>query len=128
MQCQTMGPGANNAQPDVCMTPPFGIPAPFPNIALNTMCIPTYFTIMILGQPQLNLGAQCAMSNGDEGGTLGGVTCGMIMGMCRALLGSTCEFIAGMPCWRATAPTLQNLSNCPGTSSVPSQSIKTIMR
>ena len=55
------------AMPDVCMTPPFAIPAPFPNIANNALAIPGYYTIMINGMPELNTASQYAITSGDEG-------------------------------------------------------------
>lgn len=128
MMCMTFGLGMSMAVPDVCMTPPLAIPAPFPNIANNAMCIPTYFTIMINCQPELNIMGMYALTSGDEAGTMGGVASGMIMGMGRSMLGSTCYFIGGGPSWRSTAPTIQNLSNAPGVTSVPSQTVKIVAR
>ena len=74
------GLGMSNAMPDVCMTPPLAIPAPFPNIGTNAMAIPGYFTIMINCMPELNVNSMYAMTSGDELGTLGGVASGVIMG------------------------------------------------
>ena len=128
MNCMTFGLGMSMAMPDVCMTPPFAIPAPFPNIGNNALCVPTYFTIMINCQPELNIMAMYAITNGDEAGAMGGITCGIIMGSGRCLLGSTCYFVGGGPSWRSTCPTLQNLTNAPGFTSVPSQTIKIVLR
>ena len=128
MMPMTFGMGMSMATPDVCMTPPFAIPAPFPNMGNNAMAVPTYFTIMINCQPELNIGGQYAMTNGDEAGTMGGVASGMIMGMGRPMMGSTCYFVGGMPSWRLTAPTMQNMSNAPGVSAVPSQTVKIVLR
>ncbi len=127
MMPMTFALGMSMAVPDVCMTPPIAIPAPFPNIANNAMVIPSYFTIMILSQPELNLGAQYGMSSGDEGGTFGGVASGIFMGLGRPVMGSVVYFVGGMPSWRLTAPTLQNLTNAPGTTMVPSQTLKTVL-
>ena len=128
MFISTFGPGMSNAMPDVCKTPPFAIPAPFPNLGMNAMVIPTYFTIMINGMPELNITAMYAMTNGDEAGVMGGVASGIIMGMGRPLLPSQAVFIAGIPVWRTTAITIQNLSNAPGVTSVPSQTVSVVMR
>lgn len=116
------------AMPDVCMTPPFAIPAPFPNMGNNAMALPAYFTIMINCMPELSIGGQYLMTNGDEAGTMGGVASGMIMGMGRPMMGSTCYFVGGMPSWRLTAVTIQNMSNAPGVSAVPSQVTKIVLR
>ena len=128
MMICTFGPGMSNAIPDVCMTPPFAIPAPFPNIGMNAMAIPAYFTIMINGMPELNLGSQYAITNGDQAGAMGGVTCGIIMGPGRPVKGSMVVFVGGMPCWRLMDLTIQNLTNAPGTTQVPSQTIKIVLR
>lgn len=114
--------------PDVCMLPPFGIPTPFPNIANNALVVPSYFTIMINGLPELNMGAMHAITNGDEAGAMGGVASGMIIGSARPLMGSTCYFVGGMPSWRLTAPTLQNMTNAPGVTMVPGQTVKIVLK
>ena len=87
MFVSTFGTGMSLGVPDVCMTPPFAIPAPFPNLAQNAMAIPSYFTVAINAMPELNMTAMYAMSNGDEGGTMGGVASGMVMGPGRCMLG-----------------------------------------
>ena len=128
MLISIFGLGMSNAIPDVCMTPPLGIPAPFPNIGTNAMAIPGYFTIMINGMPELNVNSMYAMTNGDEAGTMGGVASGMIMGPGRCLLPSMAVFVGGAPVWRTTAMTIQNLSNAPGLTSVPGQTISQVLR
>ena len=128
MFVSTFGTGMSQGMPDVCMTPPFAIPAPFPNLAQNAMAIPSYFTVAINAMPELNMTAMYAMSNGDEGGTMGGVASGMIMGPGRCMLGSQVVFVAGQPTWRLTATTLQNLTNVPGLTLVPSQTVKQVLR
>lgn len=120
--------GMSIGTPDVCMTPPLAIPAPFPNIASNAMVVPTYFTVMINGMPELNIGAMHAITSGDEAGVMGGVASGMIIGTARPLMGSTTYFVGGMPSWRLTAPTLHNLANAPGVTSVPGQTVKIVIR
>lgn len=127
MMACTFGPGMSVGMPDVCKTPPFAIPAPFPNNAMNATAVPTYYTVMILGQPELNIGATVAVSVGDEGGAMGGVVSNVIVGPGRATMGSMTYTLGGMPSWRTMAPTMHNLMNAPGTTMVPSQTIKTIM-
>ena len=124
----TFGTGMSMAPVDVCMTPPFAIPAPFPNMGNNALVLPTYFTILINAMPELTMSAMYTLTNGDEAGTLGGVASGMIMGMGRPTLPSTAVFVAGQPVWRMTAMTIQNLTNAPGTTMVPSQAVKQVMR
>ncbi|MCY3811466.1 MAG: DUF4150 domain-containing protein [Gammaproteobacteria bacterium] len=127
MFVSTFGIGMSQAMPDVCMTPPLAIPAPFPNLGQNAMAVPTYFTILINGMPELNITAMYAITNGDEGGALGGVASGVFMGPGRPLMGSQVMFVAGLPVWRLTAPTLQNLTNAPGMTMVPSQTVKCVL-
>ncbi|MCY4453021.1 MAG: DUF4150 domain-containing protein [Immundisolibacterales bacterium] len=124
----TWGPGMSMAMPDVCMTPPLAIPAPFPNIASNALAIPAYFTIMINGMPELNTLSTYAITSGDEGGTFGGVASGTVVGPGRPMMGSAACFVGGAPSWRLTAPTLQNLTNAPGTTLVPSQTTRLVLR
>ena len=123
----TFGPGMAMGFPDVCKTPPFAIPAPFPNICNNVMTIPTYFTILINGMPELNIGGTYAISNGDEAGALGGVVSQIISGPGRPTLGSQTYFVGGMPGWRLTDPTMQNMINTVGFTCVPSQPIKLVL-
>lgn len=127
MMVCTFGTGMSLGVPDVCKVPPFGVPSPFPNTATNATAIPTYYTVMILGQPELNMGATYAVTNGDEAGAMGGVVSGMICGPGRPMLGSLTYNVGGMPSWRLTAPTIQNMGNVPGTTTVPSQTIKAVM-
>lgn len=127
MTPMTFGVGMSTGVPDTCMTPPFAIPAPFPNLCQNAMAVPGYFTIMILGQPELNMASQYPASNGDEGGAMGGVASGIICGPGRPMLGSMVYNVGGMPSWRMTAPTMQNLTNAPGVTAVPSQTIKVVL-
>ncbi len=124
----TYGAGMSMAMPDVCMTPPFAIPAPFPNIANNGVVLPAYFTIMINCMPELNQGSQYMMTNGDEAGAMGGVASGTIMMMGRPLLCSMSYFVGGMPSWRLTAMTIQNSTNAPGVTAVPGQFVKLVLR
>lgn len=126
MSC-TYGLGMSMAFPDVCKTPPFAIPAPFPNMAMNALCIPAYYTILILAMPELNTGGTYAISSGDEAGTMGGVVSQVFIGMGRPMLGSTVYFVGGMPAWRLTAMTMQNMMNVPGFTCIPSQTIKLVL-
>ncbi len=127
MMPMTFGLGMSMAMPDVCKTPPFAIPVPYPNIANNALAIPGYMTIMINCMPELNMASQYALSNGDEAGAMGGVVSGIIVGIGRPVMGSVCYFVGGMPSWRTIAPTIQNIANAPGISMVPSQVIKTVL-
>ena len=124
----TFGQGMAMGMPDVCKTPPFAVPAPFPNIGNNAMAVPAYFTICINAMPELTLTAMHAVTQGDEAGVMGGVVSQCIMGPARPLMGSQAVFVGGIPVWRLSDPTLHNISNAPGVTSVPSQQTKLVLR
>ena len=128
MFVSTFGPGLSLGPVDMCKTPPLAIPAPFPNNAMNAMCVPGYFTIMINCLPELNVVSMHPTTMGDEAGALGGVVSQIIIGPCMCTLPSMVCFVGGTPVWRLTAMTVQNLANAPGTTTVPSQPVKQVMR
>ena len=128
MFVSTFGTGMAMGMPDVCKTPPFAIPAPFPDIGNNAMCIPGYFTILTAGMPDLNLLSMYAITQGDEAGTMGGVVSQVFIGPARPVMGSQAVFVAGVPVWRLTDPTLHNLCNAPGFAAAPSQTTKLVLR
>lgn len=64
------GVGMFIAAPDVCATPPVGVPVPYVNVALNAMATifsPNVFTAMM---PSLTVGSLIPMTMGDEPGTM----------------------------------------------------------
>lgn len=124
----TFGMGTSMATPDVCKTPPLAAPAPFPNVGNNALAVPSYFTLMINGMPELNLGGMYAITSGDEVGAMGGVASQVIAGPGRPVMGSQCVFSGGMPLWLMGRPTLQNLTNAPGVTMAPSQTVKVVLR
>ena len=128
MTPMTFGAGASTGQPDTCKTPsPAGeVPVPYVNVASNSMAVPSYYTIMIQGQPELNLGGTYSATNGDEAGVGGGVASGTFSGPGKPMQGSMIYYVGGMPSWRVTATTVHNTGNSPGTSNVPSQTIKIV--
>ena len=128
MFVSTFGPGLSLAPADLCKTLPAGIPAPFPNTALNAAVVPGYFTIMITGLPELNMASVHPVTVGDEVGVLGGVVSQTIVGPCMCTLPSMVCFVGGTPVWRLTALTVQNVCNAPGVTTVPSQGVKQVMR
>lgn len=127
MNVQTFGPGTSMATPDICKTPPFAIPAPFPNIGMNATAVPTQYQVMINGQPILNVATINPMTSGDEGGSIGGVVSQIIKGPCNAAMGSMSYMVGGSPVQRCLDPTAQNGANSVGANTVPSQVIVTVM-
>lgn len=115
-------PGIDFAFPDVCLTPALvPIPIPYPNFVLSVTCIPTVLNQFIMAMPVHNLMTMSAISMGDNAGVNGGVASGIFMGPGRHLMGSTNIFRGAAPATKMLDPTLQNLTNAPGTALSPSQ-------
>lgn len=79
------------AFPDVCLTPAPPappVPIPYPNIAQLSQALPLTndagreLRVGPAGDYVLVLGSEVPTSSGDEGGSLGGVKSGTIMGKC----------------------------------------------
>ncbi len=123
--CQ-MG-GMNLGVPDVCLTPiptpvgPVPTPIPYPNMAMGMTAIPNQFKVLLSAGPAHNLMTTIPMSNGDNTGVNMGVASGMVMGPSRHTLGSTNVLYGGMPATKMTSMTMQNSTNAPGLTLVPSQ-------
>ncbi len=122
MFANTQMGGINFAFPDVCMTPsPAPVPIPYPNMAIASTAIPAQFKTLIMCMPAHNMGTTIPMSNGDNAGVAGGVASGMLMGPAKNVTGALSVLIGGMPATRMTSVSLQNSTNCPGATLVPSQ-------
>lgn len=127
MFANTQMGGMNTGFPDVCLTPipspagPIPTPIPYPNISLGMMGVPAVYNVLFGGTPAHNLATIVPVSNGDNGGLLGGVASGTVMGPTRTLTGAFTVLVGGMPASRMTSMTLQNSTNCPGAQLVPSQ-------
>lgn len=121
----TMGGGMNLGFPDVCLTPsPVGpVPIPYPNMSMGptTVAPTTALTVLTDFMPSCNLMSMTATSVGDSTGVAMGVASGMIMGPTHNVLGSFTVLKQGVPAARMTTMTMQNNTNCPGISLVPSQ-------
>ncbi len=106
--------GMAMGMPDVCKTPPFAIPTPYPNIWDLSMTSPVP-TVMIGGLPSVNLMSKGFLSQGDEVGVMGGVISSMIMGMGMFMTGAPNILIAGAPAVvMGQSMTMQNTNNAPG--------------
>ncbi|MDD5204472.1 MAG: DUF4150 domain-containing protein [Desulfobacterales bacterium] len=121
----TMGGGMNLGFPDVCLTPsPVGpVPIPYPNMSMGptTVAPTTALTVLTDFMPSCNLMSMTATSVGDSTGVAMGVASGMIMGPTHNVIGSFTVLKQGVPAARMTTMTMQNNTNCPGISLVPSQ-------
>lgn len=108
----------NMGFPDVCLTPPFAEPIPYPNLALSLTHIPTVFNILLDCGLAENLLTQGTVSLGDVGA---GALSGMMAGPDHPLLGSFKTIFGICPATRLTTLTIQNLDNAPGLSLTPAQ-------
>lgn len=116
--------GMDTAAPDTCLVPAAAgapVPTPLPNMAPTPTTIPTQFKALIMCLPAHNMASMKPLTSGDEPGVQMGVASGMIKGPSRNLLGSTNYFPGCMPATKMLMPTLQNNTNAPGASLVPSQ-------
>jgi hypothetical protein len=121
----TLQGGLCFAFPDVCKTPPYATPIPYPNSALGqegnaaTLAQKVY----ICNQQAYILKSKIPMSHGDEPGVMGGVVSGVNMNQCGFVRGSAAVIIEGSPGIMLFCPTKQNGSNpnCYGTHVSPSQ-------
>ena len=115
--------GLNLAFPDICLTPPFAIPIPYPNTSMPMMAIPNQFKHFINGMPSHNLQTIIPLSMGDQAGVMGNPVSGMVMGPTKALQGSSKVIICGSPATRMMGLTGQNgmAPGAIGTALAPSQ-------
>ena len=115
--------GMNLGFPDVCLTPvgPAIVPIPYPNIALGPTAIPSQVKVFTLVMPVHNMLTTIPLTNGDNAGVAMGVASGLIMGPSRHILGSFKVFVGGPPVTLMLRPTIQNNTNAPGITLVPSQ-------
>jgi len=114
--------GMNLGFPDVCLTPmPAPVPVPYPNISTGMMGLPAAYRLLFGGTPAHNLSTMVPLSNGDNVGVNMGVASGMVMGPTRPMTGAFTVLAGGVPATRMTSMNIQNSTNCPGMSLVPSQ-------
>lgn len=125
----TMAGGQNMAVPDTCITPipspagPIPTPLPYPNMSTCATAIPATVAsnVLINCMPALNMTSMIPMSQGDNVGVNMGVASGTVMGPTSFVRGSTAVLLKGAPAVRVTDSTIQNSTNCPGVSLVPTQ-------
>lgn len=121
MFANTLMVGVNIGFPDVCLTPPVGIPIPYPNISFGALGLPPVFPVLFGGTPAHNFATTVVISIGDTPGVMLGVASGMVMGPTRYITAAFTVLVGGMPAPRMTSVTIMNSTNCPGMSLVPSQ-------
>lgn len=127
MQMLNSGGAQCNATPDVCKVPTPGgpVPTPFPNLGTTQMADPGGLVqkVLVANMPAMNLMSKVTMTNGDQGGSIGGIASNRIMGQVQFLQGSTKVMVGGKPALRVGVPTGQNgaPANSVGTVVSPSQ-------
>lgn len=111
------GLGMQLGFPDVCMTPPLGVPIPYPNIGLNCMAGVFSPNIFVGYMPQLTLGSVLPMTLGDQAGSMHP----LFMQMGGPTVGNLRVLINCLPATSLCTPTYGNLFNNPvGLVAVPS--------
>ena len=126
MYVMNRGKGQSLANPDVAKTPPFAIPAPFPNVVLEAQAVPSYQTVMLDNFPILTNTSNVPMSTGDEAGTFGGVASQIIKGPRACPKGSQGVFVGGAPITTTAGPATHNGNNASGVSTAPGQTWWTV--
>ncbi|MCC8365806.1 MULTISPECIES: DUF4150 domain-containing protein [Xenorhabdus] len=121
MFANTQSGGMDLATPDVCMTPPFSTPIPYPNMAQGPTGITNAMNILFAGAPAHNLMTIYPMTMGDNAGVNTGVASGTVMGPARHTLGANTLLIKGAPVTRLTSMSMQNSTNSVGCRITPSQ-------
>ncbi len=115
------------AMPDTCKTPTAGgpVPTPYPNTAncptaQSSSCSDKVF---ICNQKAFNIKTKHPQSQGDQGGSAGGVVSGKIMGEVGYTRGSMSVYIQGPPAVFQGSSTIHNgmPPNASGTQVKPSQ-------
>lgn len=86
------GVGMNLCFPDVCLTPPMGVPVPYVNLALNAMAVPFAFKTFFSCVNALNMGSTVPLTNGDPAGSMS-----PFMGMGKTTMGNPKIFIEALP-------------------------------
>lgn len=113
--------GVNIGFPDVCMTPPGPLPIPYPNISMGPVGFPPSPNVLWMATPAHHLMTTPVFSMGDNPGIASGVASGTVMAPTRPMTGSFTVLVNGMPATRMTSVNIQNNTNCPGMTCVPSQ-------
>lgn len=112
--------------PDICLTPPLPVPIPYLNYVTSSLTIPSTANLRHLacGAPvclSTMAGSVTCLTQGDEGGVLGGVASGTFMGVRFNILGSSKVFSAGRPVHKMLGITLHNTCNIIGATLTPAQ-------
>jgi hypothetical protein len=109
--------------PDICLTPPQGIPVGYVNMAFCRNAVRTSATMRVQNKPVLTDGSFIPMSTGDEPGAMGGITSGTFISICRFVTASAKVYADNQKVILHTSMTSQNNGNCVGQQTTPSQGV-----
>ncbi|WP_115719795.1 DUF4150 domain-containing protein [Gallaecimonas mangrovi] len=113
--------------PDVCLTPPFALPIPYPNIALSLTHIPSQFKVIIGGGLAENLLTEGTVSLGDMTGVQTGLISHEVAGQDQPVLGSFKVLYGTAFATRLTSINIQNGINSIGISLTPAQVVTLLL-
>jgi hypothetical protein len=85
------------------------------------MGVPAVYKVLYGGTPAHNMGTIIPLTNGDNAGLMSGVASGTVMAPSQPMTGAFTVLVGGLVATRMTSMNLQNSTNCPGVSLVPSQ-------
>ena len=105
------------AFPDVCLTPTPGgpVPIPYPNTGDLGQAVKVSTSVTIGGKPVILADSEIPTTTGDEPGSVGGVSSGMIKGKVTFVTFSTKVKVEGKGVVRLGDTTQQNNGNAVGT-------------
>ncbi|ECE6019211.1 hypothetical protein DL121_13345 [Salmonella enterica subsp. enterica] len=103
---------SHNTLPDVCKTPPFGVPVPYENEAYSADLIKGTTSVFADGRNMIaNVGSQFARSVFDEAGSMGGILSGTNMAETEWISHSFDVFFEKKPACRLTDKLFMNHRN-----------------
>jgi hypothetical protein len=114
------GGGTGTATPDVCLTPAPPappVPTPYCNVADFTQSVAFSTVVKINQMNALTAGTTIPTTSGDESGSSGGVTSGMVKGKASFTTFSPTVLFTGQGAARAGDATQQNGTNAVGVAS-----------
>jgi hypothetical protein len=114
--------GMNFTFPDICKTPPVGVPIPYPNFSFQLMAVGFVPKVLWMCSPAHVIArTKVPISFGDTPGLMGGIISQTFMGTTFFVTGAFTVLLQGLPATRMTSITLMNRCNMIGLSIVPSQ-------
>ena len=115
--------GVLTTGPDVCLTPVGNavVPIPYTNVARSADTSGGSESVAMDGNPIMLKGSVFSKSDGDEPGTCGGISSGVVGGKAKFVNYSSDVFVDGKPVCRRLDPMVSNLSGSGNTPPAPLQ-------